>query len=104
MEAGPRGVGGERRGPDEHVGRGDVVEEVGDAAAARGRNGDVEDALGAGVGFFEGEVADVGPDAGFEHVDVEEVAFADEAGQAPERSLHFACLVARDESLLFLRG
>jgi len=54
VEGGGGGVGGESGGPDEDVGRGEVVEEVGDAAVAGGGDGDVEDAFGAGVGFFEG--------------------------------------------------
>ncbi len=98
------GVGGEGGGPDEDVGRGDVVEEVGDAAAVGGRDGDVEDAFRAGVGFFEGEVADVGADALVEDVVVEKVAFSDESCQPAETGLHSACLMGRDESLLLLRG
>lgn len=81
------GVGGERGGPNEHVGGGEVVEQVGHAAPAGGGDGDVEDAFGAGVGFFEGEVADVGAHAFFEDVDVQEVAFADVADGAPEKGL-----------------
>ena len=81
------GVGGERGGPDEHVGGGEVVEQVGHAAPARGGDGDVEHAFGARVGLFEREVADVGAHAFFEDVDVEEVAFADVADGAPEEGL-----------------
>lgn len=79
IEAGGVGVGGDSGGPDEDVGGGEVVEEIGDAATAGGCDGDVEDALCAGVGFFEGEFTDVGADAFFEDIDVEEMAFADAA-------------------------
>lgn len=81
------GVGGERRGPDEDVGGGEVVQKVGHAAPAGGGDGNVENALCAGVGFFEGEVADIGADAFFEDVDVEEVTFADVADGTAEEGL-----------------
>ena len=81
------GVGGERGGPDQDVGSGEVVEQIGHAAAAGGGDGDIEDAVCAGAGFFEGEVAYVGADAFFKDVDVQEVAFADEPGGAAKEGL-----------------
>ena len=96
-------VGGEGGGPDEHVGRREVVEEVGDPAAARGGDGDVQHPFRPGVGFFKGEVAHVGADALFQDVDVQKVSFSYKPSQSAETGLDFACLMAGDESLLLLR-
>ena len=104
VEAGAGGVGSKRGGPDEHVGRCDVVQEVGDAATARGGDGDVEHSFRTGVGFFKGEIADVGSDALFEDVDVQEVTFSDKSRQSAETGLYPACLMGGNESLLLLRG
>jgi len=70
---------------------------------AGGGDGDVEDAFGAGVGFFEGQVADVGADAGFEDGDVEEVAFADETRDPAGEGLEEAILVFWEQWLLVWR-
>ena len=92
-------VGGKRGGPDEDVGSGEVVEQVGHTAAAGGGDRDVEHAFGARVGFFEGELAHVGAHAFFQDVHVQEVAFADVADGAPEKGLQGSGTVRCDEIL-----
>ena len=104
VEGGAGSVGGEGGGPDEHVGRGDVIQQVWNAASARGSNGDIQHSFRTGVGFFKREIADVGADALFQNVDVQKVTFSYKPRQSAETCLHAACLMARDESLLLLRS
>jgi len=86
-------VGGDGGGPDEDVGRCEVVEEIGDAAAAGGGDGDVEDTFRARVGFFEGEFPYIGTDAFFEDVHVEEVALSNESPESAQDGLSLSCLL-----------
>lgn len=63
VEDAGHGGGGEHGGPDDAVGRGEVVDKDGGGVRVRGHAGDVEDAAGALVGFAEGGAAAAKPTA-----------------------------------------
>ena len=100
VEVGAGSVGGEGGGPDKHVGRCDVVQEGGHAAATGRSHSDIQHSFCTSVGFLKSEVADVGTNAFLEDVNVQKVAFSYESCEPTETCLHSARLMARDESLL----
>lgn len=75
-------------GGTHHIGGCEVVQQVRNTTSTGCCDCNIQNSLGTCIGFFKGEVADVGADAFLEDIYIEEVALAEVAASSAKESLH----------------